>query len=200
MGSARDIFDAGISDHAPVRVAVSCKAVLPRDERPIATEVLRHPRFAAVHDELAAYAKLEGMKPFTRLEAHKAVIKEAAMRVRDEISVMDGQAAGGDEQAAKSIARALWQGDVRAGRLLARSSDFVRRHICFFYSSMQLRDPAGFASEVDALRAGARASRQLSLQKAKGRSEKARSKVSWKLDRLARFSLLWVGHGKKTRA
>ena len=138
------------------------------------------------------------MKPFTRLEAHKAVIKEAAMRVRDEISVMDGQAAGGDEQAAKSIARALWQGDVRAGRLLARSSDFVRRHICFFYSSMQLRDPAGFASEVDALRAGARASRQLSLQKANGSSQTTGSHVSRSLVRLASSPPLWVRPGNKT--
>ena len=67
-----------LSDHAPVRMSLSCKRLLPRLLQPIPKWLARHPIFKDVLADLESKANLDAMPPVQRWERHKQIIRDAS--------------------------------------------------------------------------------------------------------------------------
>lgn len=64
----------GLSDHAPVRISLSCKRMLPRSSRPIPKWLAKHPIFQSVLADLEIKAHLDELAPAVRWTKHKEIV------------------------------------------------------------------------------------------------------------------------------
>ena len=67
-----------ISDHAPLRVSLSCKRLLPKHIRPIPKLLAKHPIFKQVLTGLEKDADLDNLEPFARWTQHKQIVRQAS--------------------------------------------------------------------------------------------------------------------------
>jgi endonuclease/exonuclease/phosphatase family metal-dependent hydrolase len=139
---------SGLSDHVPMTLICSDRKALPKAAQPISKEVFKHPKFLETVTELVNKAGLNDMVAVKRWETHKKLIREAARRVRNYMLVVDEESAFSKAQVFSSIARAVWNNDVKLAKVLANFSQIARDHLDFSSGNVALSRTIDFDSEA----------------------------------------------------
>ena len=84
------MHDLGWSDHSVLKMAFSNCAPIPSDQRPISKLVVADPLYAEFLQRLVGDSSLEMLAVPLRLRHFKALMREAAMLVRDQRSLRYG--------------------------------------------------------------------------------------------------------------
>ena len=147
------VFQAGLSDHAPVGVVFGgAGAPAPRWAAPLPRWVLRAPRFqeklGAVLDAAGLDKVEQAAGPVARWRAHKDCIQEAA-RLTIEAGELDeglGGAVAEDRSLARlrALARSVWLGDGGLARKLMEIDPALKQHIAWEGARPKLVAPTVF--------------------------------------------------------
>ena len=144
-------YTKGISDHAP-----SFWSFEKREPRGISIPLplnplwCKHPDFGRRVSALSKAADLDSLSLEDRINLHKEIFRDAALKVRDKIANDSPTGKGATLMRLNSISRAVWKRDYSLGQLLRNNSDLGLAHIDIVRGVPQLKDPRAFEAAIAA--------------------------------------------------
>ena len=141
MHDPKTLHELGVSDHAPVEYKVSFWKSLPQDEQPIARAVFENNRFKILHDLHVKAAQLDSLTAIERRQTHKWIIRECAMIVRDEVTLIDAKSNFSLNNVFTATARAVWTNNHRLAKTLLGASSLAREHMAIAGTEVRLLNP-----------------------------------------------------------
>ena len=190
----KQLFYSGISDHAPVGITFLFKAILPRTEGPIPTEITRHFMFKYYVSHLLWEERFDTLHfetPFERLDFLKNIIKAGAILTREYLQSQEPDSPLIVSQTLASIARTVWTQSLSLFETLHKNSSLAREHIVlrddgFIY----IHDPGVFSAATDAANTALLAERAEAVTaQGKNKSENW-GKIS--LKKISNLAKLWI--------
>jgi hypothetical protein len=97
----------GLSDHAIIQVDVTLRARPNPDTMPIRKECFEHPKFKERLAATSAQIDLDSLPTWERWEAHKLMLRDAALHARDHMLTTQGDSDFTIQGTISSIARAI---------------------------------------------------------------------------------------------
>ena len=148
----KDLFQSGISDHAPITVSITWRTPHARGEGPIASEISRHPLFS--HYFLALcweenFKSLEFGSEFESLLFVKNLMRAAAGFVRDYMHNHMDHLPIIRSQQLTTIARAVWMQSIPLAETLLKHSGFAREHLRISDDKVFIADNLAFSQIAD---------------------------------------------------
>ncbi len=118
-----------MSGHAICLVAVwSLEDKVPSFQ-PIPKWIAKTHEFVAYHDNLVRQTKLHLLEGVSRVNTHRAIIKEAAMLARDDLSVARELSVEGGRYRLLSLARVVAFQQVKKAEIIIRFSPIAKEHL-----------------------------------------------------------------------
>ena len=151
----RQLFEQGISDHAPVSTTFSIRCPIPRHRQPISKSVATSQRFGTLCSQLVKVADLGCLSAPVRLRQHKRIIREAGLIARDEASVSLSADPENLVSLYATISRAVWYDDRRVYNLLISRYDLACKHLTMVDGVVTLLVPSLFNDEYNARKVAA---------------------------------------------
>ncbi|CAK0825692.1 unnamed protein product, partial [Prorocentrum cordatum] len=119
-----DLYDRGISDHAPVHLRFAHRQQEDDGLRQsIPKYIFEHPLFGQHLDTLLAASPWQSYVPFTQLRELKRLQREAARLTRDDLTNSRAPCTAAALTTCRSISRAVWRNDEKAARTLAARTE-----------------------------------------------------------------------------
>jgi len=194
------MHEDGLSDHSPFSVTVFAKKPLPPERRPISKHVASSPAFKRALSALTDAACLDELSPPMRLQQHKVLIREAARIARDDSFINGATDATSLSAACATVARCVWNNDIRVYRILVAGNSFAAGHLELRDGMVCLKDAEQFEAKFTDLKHKAHEDRLLQMDMEKKRATRP-DKVEHRQKKLrvmmAKQMQLWCPFGKR---
>ena len=112
LEDSKHMFDAGLSDHAPLVTSLAWRASADSKTIPISKVVAKSKAYREYHDALRAEIDVELMGPTERWETHKTIIRMAADAARMKLFDENLDDSEVKALALSSIICTIWQNNV----------------------------------------------------------------------------------------
>ena len=184
-----------LSDHAPVTVRFSLGHQCSSHSLPIPSHVCRCPQFATAQAE-----KIDHVDPFSRLQFHKEIIREAAIVSRQNLSRSDPDNPRQLAMTFGTLSRCVFWNDTTLAQRMINRSAVAARYIQVVGDKVSAIDPTAFANAFTSAKYNSLNIRRQELASEVSNSSGSRCNSKFNFGRnncIRRLSKLWLSSGRR---